>query len=272
MIPVDAAISRFRRDLTIAALLRAALLSGALACVLAGPMLGLHGQGMFVLMIIGTIWILLSYRSMQGTRLAADSPSLIAAGQFEQAEARIDTALRTFSLFRAAKVQSLHHLALLRHAQRRWRESTLLCQALMAQKLAGLGGLPRTTLLVMADSALQMGDLRGSFEAMNGLYGYRLSLPEALTLQLLQLDYGSRIGAWDQMLSGVAVKVQMSELMPGPNAARSQALLALAARKMGRRGLAQWLRRRAELLADPQEIAADRPVLAEMFREKWEIS
>jgi len=270
MIPVDAAISRFRRDLTIAALLRALLLSGALACVLAGPMLGLHTPGMFILLIIGTIWILLSYRSMQGTRLAADSPSLIAAGQYEQAEARIDTALRSFSLFRAAKLQSLHHLALLRHAQRRWRETAMLCQALLAQKPGGLGRLPRATLLLMADSSLQMGDLGGAFEATNRLYQYRLTLNEALALQALQLDYGSRVGAWEQMLKGVGTKTQMSELMPPANAARSQALLALAAWKLGRLPLARWLRRRAELLADPQEICADRPALAEMFKENWE--
>jgi hypothetical protein len=270
MIPVDATISRVRRDLTIAALLRAALLSAALACVLVGPMLGVHVDGMLVLMGIGAVWILLSVRSMKGTRLAADSPSLIAAGQYEQAEARIDTALRSFSLFRATKLQSLHHLALLRHAQHRWRDTALLCQALLGQKLGGMGRLPRATLLLMADSSLEMDDLAGAFAAMNRLYQFRLSLNEALALQVLQLDYGSRVGAWEPMLRGVGTKTQMSELMPPPNAARSQALLALAAWKLGHRPLARWLRRRAELLADPQEISADRPVLAEMFNQKWD--
>ena len=98
--------------------------------------------------------------------------------------------------------------------------------------------------VLMADSMLQLGDLRGAYDAMNGLYRYRLSLAEALTLQLLQLDYASRIGAWDQMLTGVATKIQLSELMPTDNAAQSQALLALAASKMGRSDLARWLRRR----------------------------
>jgi hypothetical protein len=270
MLPVDLAINRFRRDLTIAALLRTLLMMAAMGCVLAGPVFGLQGNGMFLLMLVGTIWVILSYRSMQGSRLAADSPSLIAAREFDRAESHIDAALKTFSLFKTAKLLSLHHLALLRHAQNRWRESALLCQAVLSQKLGNLPGLARTTLLILADSMLQVGDVRGAFDAMGRLYGYRLSLNEALALQLLQLDYGSRIGAWEPMTQGVATKVQMSELMPTLNAARSQAFLALAAFKTGRGDLGRWLRRRAELLADVSEITAGRPVLREVFESPAE--
>jgi hypothetical protein len=266
MLPADLAITRFRRDLVIATLLRTALLVAAVGCVLAGPVLG-HDDGVFVLVAVGALWVFLSYRSMQGTRIAADSPSLIAAGEFDRAESHIDAALRSFSLFRTAKLLSLHHLALLRHAQRRWRESALLCQAVLSQKLVNLGGLPRTTLLLLADSMLQLGDLKGAFEAINRLYRYRLSLGEALTLQMLQLDYGWRIGAWESMLQGVGVKVQMSELMPTLNSARSQAFLSLAAKKTGRTELAEWLRKRAQLLAQPSEIASDRPILEEVFKQ-----
>lgn len=266
MLPADVAITRFRRDLTIAALLRTLLLAAAVGCCLAGPIFG-RDDGMFVLVFVGAVWVLLSYRSMQGTRIAADSPSLIAAGEFERAENHIDTALRSFSLFRTAKLLSLHHLALLRHAQHRWRESALLCQAVLSQKLGNLHGLARTTLLLLADSMLQLGDLKGAFDAMNRIYRYRLSLGEALTLQMLQLDYGSRIGAWESMLQGVGGKVQMAELMPTLNAARSQAFLSLAAHKSGRLELASWLRKRAQLLGEPRDIASDRPILEEVFRQ-----
>lgn len=267
MLPVDLAITRFRRDLTIAAILRAALLVAALACVVADPLFGAHQDWMPVLLVVGGIWALLSYRSMQGPRIAADSPSLIAAGDFDRAESHIDAALKCFSLFRTAKILSLHHLAVLRHAQNRWRESALICQALLKQKLGNMQGMARTSLLMLADSQLQLGDLRGAFTAMGGLTRYRLSLAEALTLQLLQLDYGWRIGAWDAMLQGVGGKVQMCELMPPLNAARGQAMLALAAYKLNRADLAQWLRRRSQLLADPQEIAAGRTDLEDMFRQ-----
>lgn len=267
MLSVDGAITKFHRDLTIAALLRGALLAVALACVLAQPVFGMHQDWMPLLIVVGGIWILLSYRSMQGSRKAADSPSLIAAGDFDTAESHINAALNSFSLFRTGKILSLHHLAVLRHAQSRWRESALLSQAVLSQKLGNMQGMARASLLMMADSQIQMGDLRGAFGAMNRLFRYRLSLGEALTLQLLQLDYSWRIGAWESMLQGVGGKIQMCELMPPINAARAQALLALAAYRLNRTDLARWLRRRAELLADPPEIAAGRPVLEEMFRQ-----
>lgn len=266
MIPVEVAIHRFRRDLALGTLLRTLLLLAAVACVTAGPALGMHEESMYLLLIVGAVWVMLSYRSMQGTRMSADSHSLIAAGEFDRAEAHIDSSLRTFSLFRTVKLLSLHHLALLRHAQRRWRESAMLCQALLSQNLGRrLRGLTRTTWLLLADSTLQMGDLRGAYDAMSGVSRYRLTLGESLTFQLMQLDYGSRIGAWGPMLESVGAKVQMSELMPTLSAARSQAMMALAAHKLGREALSRWLRRRAELLADPRDIAADFPALAEMF-------
>jgi hypothetical protein len=266
MIPVEVAIIRFRRDLAIGTLLRTLLVLVAVACLTAGPALGMHEQAMYLLLIVGGVWVMLSYRSMQGSRVSADSPSLIAAGEFDRAEAHIDSALRTFSLFRTNKLLSLHHLALLRHAQRRWRESALLCQALLSRNLGSrLRGLARTTWLLLADSRLQLGDLPAAYDAMAAIYRYRLTLGEALTFQLMQLDYGSRIGAWGPMLESVGAKVQMSELMPALSAARSQALMALAAYKLGREPLAQWLRRRAQLLADPCDISADFPLLEEMF-------
>jgi hypothetical protein len=71
------------------------------------------------------------------------------------------------------------------------------------------------------------------------------------------------------MLQGLPLKVQLSELMPTLNAARSQSYLALAAKKTNRVELARWLRRRAELLADAARITPDRPILAEMFAQSW---
>jgi hypothetical protein len=269
MIPVDAAIARFRRDLAVSTLLRLGLFAVAFGCLFAAPWLGFRGDGVVALMVVGMVWMTLSYRSVQGSRLAADSPALIATGQFDRAETIIETGLRSFSLFRTAKLLSLHHLALLRHAQQRWRETALLCQALIRQKLRGLPGLAHSTRLLLADSLLQMDEVRGAYEAMVGLQGVALSLHESLTLQLLQLEYCSRVSGWDAMLDAVRLKVQMSELMPTVNAARSQAYLAMAARKKGRIELSLWLRRRAELLATADEISAQRPLLAAMFRENW---
>jgi hypothetical protein len=264
VISVQAAISRIRRDLTIGALLRGALISSAAACVLL-PVLGPRFNGTALLVIIGALWIVLGYRSMKGSRLAADSPFLIAMGRFDEAESRIDAAMRSFSLFKAGKLMSLHHLALLRNAQRRWQESALLCRELLGQRMGSLVGLSKPSLLLLADDLLHLSDLRGTYETLGRLYSQRLNLSEALTLQQLQLEYLACIGAYEPMIGQMSTKLQMAELMPAQHAARTQAFLALAAMKTAREGLAQWLKRRVELLANPADLVADRPILAELW-------
>ena len=219
MIPLDAALAKFRRDLFLASVLRLGLVGGAVLCLLAAPALGQRdGSMLFVLsFLIGFVWIYLGYQSMRGARLAADSPALIAAGQFEQAESRITAALETFSLFRTSKLMNLHHLALLRHAQRRWRETAVVCQALLGRNLGRLQGLARTAWLMLADALLHQDDLPGTYDAISRLRRQRLNLGQTITLQLIELDYGSRIGAWEAMLAGARLKVQLAELMPPVN-------------------------------------------------------
>jgi len=265
LISVQAAISRFRRDLTIGAVLRASLATGAVACLLVGPMVGAGYGGVLLLLAIVVVWTMLGYRSIQGSRLTADSPLLIASGRFDEAESRIDAALRSFSLFRPAKLLSLHHLALLRHAQRRWQESAQLCRALQRQRLGTLRGLGKPSTLVLADNLLHLGDLPGVFEAICRLYRQRLNLAEALTMMQIQTEYLACIGAFEPMLAQVWTKVQLAELMPPLPAARTQAFLALAAKKTGRIELSRWLRRRAEQLTDAPALVVERPILAELW-------
>jgi len=57
----------------------------------------------------------------------------------------------------------------------------------------------------------------------------------------------------------------MAELMSGEAAAKAQALLALAAQKLGRTDWAIWLRRRVELLTDIKGLCVSRPLLAELW-------
>ena len=137
-------------------------------------------------------------------------------------------------------------------------ESALLCRALLGQKLGTLQGLGKPARLMLADALLEMGDVRGAADAIGDLVRQRLSLAEVLKLLAIQLDHQSRTGAWNDMMSGLTGKVQLAELMPAPSAARAQALLALAAKNAGRQDWCDWLRRRAELLADVQRLAAER--------------
>jgi hypothetical protein len=264
---VRAAINRLRRDLTIAATLRMLLLFGTVAGVTSiaiGPMH--HINGLAVLTVIAFIWMALMYYSLKGSRLASDSPSLIAAGQLDEAEHRIEAAIRSFSLSRTVKLLSLHHLAVLRHAQRRWQDSAQLCSALLSQRLGSIQGLSRSSLLLLTDDLLQLGDLNGTYQALRRLFQQRLTLAEATTLLQLQLEYLARIGQWDQLLVGVAAKVQLIELMPTAAAARSQGLMSVAAMHVGRTDLAQWLGQRALALSDIETLCTERPVLQELRR------
>ena len=263
MLRVDSTITRVQRDMTLSTLLKVILACAALACMLGG---GSDNIRIVALLAIGALWVWLTVNSARSSRTAAESPSLIAAGQFDEAERNIELAVRTFSLFRPVKLQALHHLALLRHAQRRWQESAVLSRALLRQRLGSLQPISNPTLLLLADSLLEMGDVRGAYEAIAGLYRERLSLPEVLNLLAIQLEYSTRIGAWQSMLENVMDKVQLAELMPPAIAARAQAELALAARKVGRQDLSDWLKARCELLADVQKLAADRPALMELWK------
>jgi hypothetical protein len=266
MMPAQLAIARFKRDLTLGRVLNVILLAGIAFSFFFGGAINNQVGDVLLVLVIGAIWIFLGYHSIRGSRLSAGSPSLIAAGQFEQAEEQIEGALRSFSLFRASKMLSLHHLAVLRHAQRRWGDAAELCRALLHQRLGTMNALARQSRLILADSLLEVGDLRGAYDALTSLYQQRLTLAEAISLQAVQLDYLWRINAWDAMFSGVGTKVSLSELAGTPNAARMQALLALAARRLGRTYWEDFLRRRVALLVDVNQLVAERPILRELFQ------
>ena len=245
-----AAIARARRDVTLTTLIKLVLIAAVVFAMFVAPLLGLRNDGTLLLVAVGVVWIVLSFQSMKGSRMAAAAPQRIASGHYDEAERAIDGALRSFSLFKTVKLMSLHHLALLRHAQRRYQEAAALCRELMGQRLAAVMGVGMQSRLILADALLEMGDLAGAHEALSGLYRHRLSLSEAMNLLQVELDYQSRVGAWVQIAANLPAKVQLAELLPAAAAARAQAVLALAAKKTGQPDWAGFLRRRAELLAD----------------------
>jgi hypothetical protein len=262
MLTAEAAIHRTRRDLTLGLALKALLPIAVVGCFLVGP------ESLRLAMLFGVIggWVALGFSSLRRAQLAAMSPGLIAAGRFEEAEQQIDDAIRSFSPFSAAKLRPLHHLALLRHAQRRWKETALLCRALLGHRAGAVRGLSNPARLILTDALLEMDDVRGAYDAITSLYRERLSLGEVLHLMLLQLDYSARIGAWKSMLENLMKKVELAELMPTDAAARAQALLALAAMKLGRDDWAQWLGARARLLVDAAQLMDQRPILRELWK------
>jgi hypothetical protein len=62
-------------------------------------------------------------------------------------------------------------------------------------------------------------------------------------------------------------RVQLAELMPASSSARAQAFMALAAKKLGRADWSHWLRARAELLTDREDLTRGRPVLSELWAQ-----
>jgi hypothetical protein len=234
--------------------------------LVAEPMFDRTGiSAVTVLMLVGAVWLVLSFRSVRGSRVAADSSSLIAAGDYDRAEENIAEAMNSFSIFRTVKLMSLHHLALLRHAQNRWRESALLCQALLAQRPGAIRGLDRSSRLILAEALLELGDLKGVYDNLSCLYDRRLSLREALNLLAIQMDYLAQVGAWDQVMLNLPAQVELAELLPAAASARTQAIFALAAKKTGRDDWFHWLRRRVELLADVQQLTHERPYLSDLW-------
>jgi hypothetical protein len=263
MISAESAISRFQRDLTMSALLKGVLIGASIAAVIFLP--GVDPT--FVVTAFLFVWLALSFKSAAGSRLVADSPTLISLGKYDEAEASLERSLKTFSMFRGVKLLSLHHLAVLRHKQHRWEESAKLCQALLRQRLGGLANLTKPSQIMLADALLQMGDLHGAHAAITRLYQHRLSLAEALQLMVLQLDYETRIAAWASAATGLRQKVELCDLLPARESARAQAMMSLAARKVGQTQWADWLLQRARLLADINELAARQPILKDLLTD-----
>ena len=257
----QAAIARLRRDLAIGAALKVTL-AVALIIALSSRHDAVRTGAFFA---IGAAWVAMTLGSRRGTALAAGSSSLIAAGLHDAAEAQLSQALRGFSLFRSSKLLGIHHLALLRHTQRRWDESAALSRALLRLRLGPLKSLGRSARLMLASASVNTGDLPTAYVAIVQLYGERLSLGESLHLLRTQTEYEARVGAWPSMMQNLPVKAQLAELMPAPDAATVQALWGLAARKTGRPDWEQWLCARAALLGDVQELTTRQPMLRELW-------
>jgi hypothetical protein len=266
MITAQAAIHRYQRDVAIGRALRSLLVAGGAASVLVLPFVLPGFDATIGLSIVLAAWLWMSFTSAKNSRILGPSPELIARGQFEEAEERIEQAMRAFSLSRTSKLLGLHHLAVLRHKQRRWQDAAALCRAVLGQRLVALPGLERSTRLMLADASLELGDTRAAGQAIDPLRGASLGLADVLALLQVELDVQSRMGAWDVMLAGLPGKVQLAELMPPHAAARVQATLALAALKRGQLDWSEWLKRRVELLADVSKLAADRPVLWDLWQ------
>lgn len=260
MISADNAISRARWD-------RVRSIAIRFGVAVIGAVFVFYGAALpVVILAVIAIWVFTGMRSAYSARSATAWPMLIAAGQYEEAERQIQQALESVATLRSIKLLGLHYLAMLRHAQRRFGESAKLSRAVLGQKRLALRGVSKQAQLVLADSLLELNDLSGAAATINALVSQPLNLGESLNLLLVQTNYLAHVQAWDQMLYQIHGKAMLTEVMPGGAAARTVALLALAAKKADQSDWEQFLRRRAELLADIPELIAWHAGLAELWQ------
>jgi hypothetical protein len=243
--PQTLIIGRFRRDLRLAAGLRIVMIATALGGLFFEK---IFSGGSFLLIGAVASWVLLSYRSARGTQLAAMSPALLASGDLAAAEKVIGDALSSFCLFKSVRLRSLHHLAVLRHAQGRHAESVLYCRELLHHRLRALADLSQSARLMLADSLLHLDAVSEAGEPLASLAAEPLDLDQTLKLAAVQLEYLARLERWDQMLLGLRSRLDLVELMPPAPCAHSHALLARAASELEKGRLAEWLRMRGEAI------------------------
>lgn len=274
-LPTALAIARCTRQMSLARVLRIALLAATFLVPLASPIVASRQSGPLgglllwgPPMTVMTLWILASVAGVRVSRLVQGAPPLIAAGLLEQAELRLAESVRRFTLARSSKLLALHHLALLRHAQRRFADSIQLAEVALAGGVdAADPSAGVSARLLVADAAMETEDLPRCHLMLRDLRSRILSLSPLLHLAALEVDYLGRIAAWRELLVDLRQRVELSELMPPTVSVRTHAWLALAAQHCGEQETSDYLSRRCLLLVDPNELVSERPALGELFAD-----
>jgi hypothetical protein len=261
------AIALFRRWLLLGRAIRFALW-GALAASLAlGSFLMI---GVPLVGVLAVLYVAIMVMTTRTTRLALESSSLIAAGEFDLAEDSVGRSIRGFSVHREGKALGLQQLAVLRHAQKRWADAAALSRELLARQPAkpSASEMEKQSRLVLVDSLLELGDVQAAGMELARLEQLPLNLKELLSLTALRADFLARAGDWNALFQQIERTTALAEIMPARMGARVEAMLALAAKKIGRDDWATYLTRRVELLVDMDELARHRPMVLELWAKR----
>jgi hypothetical protein len=237
-----------------------------IAAVFATSVVGFRqGFGSLPAFVAAIVWFGVLIISARARRLAIDAVPLIAAGEFGLAEERLSQSLRTFSVQRSTRLLGLQQLAMLRHSQSNWSEVAKLCRELIDRQRPRERNLDVPNRLMLAESLVELGDVRSAQHEIAAISTVRLTLRETLMLTTLRLEAQVRAGLTADVTRHLEATLALVELMPPSASARSHAFLALAAK---RQRMAEWhrlLARRALLLADLDSLVATRPLLREAF-------
>lgn len=266
MMPAEQALWRLNRDMVLTWVVNIGLAVVVFVLLLLGN--SSDFSPIFLVVIPILIWIVLAFQGMRETRNAMQWPILIASGRLEEAERQIEQSIRGFTLLRSVKLMSLHHLALVRMAQRRWQEAAALSRALLKYRMPRDRSVTNSVLLILGNAAIRTGDWQEAYRAIMQLRQQQLFLDEQLSLLSIECAYMARTGAWRELLHGIDAKTRLAELMPGELAAQTQGLLALGASRCGRTDWMMYLRDRCQLLCDPDRLCAEEPMLRELWEAK----
>ncbi|HEX8325195.1 MAG TPA: hypothetical protein VF595_14935 [Tepidisphaeraceae bacterium] len=218
--------------------------------------------GMGLLFATAAAWVVLITRTARNQQDLIRVPAWIEAGQLDRADGATMRALGRFSVAGRPRVQSLRFLATSLNARQRHDDARRVATAALGYRQPKPAA--DTLQLIIAESALATGDVVAAHAALSQVVA-PLPLRDSLKLLELQTDYCVRVGAWPHAVHDLPAKVEMSELLPADASAAVQAMLALAARRLGQTNWSDWLVRRATLLTDIPTLVRRRPVLAELF-------
>ncbi len=262
---------RIRRELTIDATVRGTVLITAAAAILiasaAEPEQG--PLTWWLLLLVVGVWMLISGPNAKVVRQIPPITDMIAAGR-ASAGPTLAAAIRRRPLVRAVRLALYHRLAMLRHRQRRYAESAMICHAVLVEcpKLSDQSSptptRPGTSahtgermrihlLLMLVEARLSLGDLMGVYVTLVELHRHKLNLLELMQLQALQTRYELACGYTDRALERVREKVRLAEVMPVALGGAMHAMLAAAARQQNQPDLAHWLRRRTAMLVSHEQ-------------------
>lgn len=262
------AIALFRRWLVLGKAIRLALWGAFVVSLVLGGFFVVAGYPLLAL--LAALYVTVMALTTRTTRFALQSSSLIAAGELDLAEESLGRTMRGFSVHGEGKALGLQQLAMLRHAQKRWADAAALTRELLAKQPArpSASEMEKQSRLVLVDSLLELGDVQSAGVELARVEQLPLNLKELLSLTALRSDFLARAGDWNGLFQQIERSTALAEIMPARMGARVEAMLALAAKKLGREDWAGYLTRRVELLVEMDDLVKHRPMLWELWEKR----
>ncbi len=212
------------------------------------------GWGLFVsALLVLAVWVTLSVGNAKAAG-AARGLLVMVEHQPDQVEQVLPGLLERKALVGWVRVMLYHTWAALRHRQGRHAEAVSLCRSVLSQPLGPGEGARPSVLLLLAESALESGEMVSAYEALFATHAMPLTLGQVLQRLGLQTRYEVSTGADDAACQHLTAKAELAELMPGNLCGATHAMLAVSASRRGDAQRAAWLDARARLLCEPEQL------------------